>query len=276
MSRNVLSILVLALVAPVAAGAGTVFDVVVEELPSGKTEASRLSLEGRDLRMDQIPDGSDPSTTMIFHGAAGEILAIDHGRRETTVIDRDTIDGLGDAMAGIKAQMEQAMAGMPTEKRQMMEQVMKQRMEGMEGMQGMGSPAVPIEIRKTGETGSTDRWDWTRYEAWRGDDKVAEFLVADWSELGVDESDFGAFEDMAAFFQEMVDSLGESTGIRLPVQNPFAELGKVGGFPVVTRRFEGGTVVQETTLRSVESRSLDSGLFADPGYPQKRLEMPGR
>lgn len=150
---------------------------------------------------------------------------------------------------------------------------MKQRMQGM-GQTMSSGPA--IEVRATGETGTAGDWGWTKWEAWRGDTKSAEFLVTKVSDLGIDTADFEAFEEMASFFREMLDSFSASSGMRLPMDNPFAELGKVGGFPVVTRRFEGGRMVEEATVRSVESRGLADDLFADPGYPRRTLDMPGR
>ena len=83
-----------------------------------------------------------------------------------------------------------------------------------------------------------------------------------------------AFEDMADFFREMLDSLPNMGQARSGIDDSmFEHMKDLGGFPVVTKEFgEDGSLEGETALRSAKSQDLDPAAFEPPaGY--KRQEM---
>ena len=65
--------------------------------------------------------------------------------------------------------------------------------------------------------------------------------------------------------------------IALIDDSAFAHVREIDGFPVSTKEFEDGKVTDETTLKSVEERSLDPAVFEPPaGYRKQAMGMPGR
>ncbi len=86
-----------------------------------------------------------------------------------------------------------------------------------------------------------------------------------------------AFQAMAKFSSELLSSFrkGPLAGL---AENPLEVMDQIEGFPVVSRLFENGTAVSETTLKSAEGQDLAEDLFEAPqGYrlvdPLKEAQM---
>ena len=108
--------------------------------------------------------------------------------------------------------------------------------------------------------------------------KIREMWVTDWDNLEGGEETVEAFEDMADFFREMLDSIPNMGGGSGPPgmdDNVFEHMKDLGGFPVLTREFgDDGSLEGETGLRSAKRQTIDPDAFEPPsGY--KRQEMFG-
>ena len=57
--------------------------------------------------------------------------------------------------------------------------------------------------------------------------------------------------------------------------NPFSEIEKLGGYPLIITDFDSGAANERNELRSLESRSFNKSLFLPPkGFREKKMEMP--
>jgi len=95
--------------------------------------------------------------------------------------------------------------------------------------------------------------------------------VTDWRHIKGRAETEATFKEMAAFWEEMMDSFGGGFmgGDDGPEIDVFAE---IGGFPVVTRDFKGGELESESVLQSVTQRDLDPADFEPPaGYKRRSM-----
>lgn len=223
------------------AHAGTLLRLEVRG--AGGSEAVLLSIQESDLRLDRGPLGSDPVTTLIFHGGTGELLYVDHERLETLPYDAHAIHRIAGAMA-----------------------------EG----NGPASPdeATPAaEVVDTGEAGTTGTWSWRRFEVRRAGELVAEARATGTAGLGLSAAELGTLHGLFALVEPIADAFGASLGLRFPVDSTLLELTDRGLFPVSLHERAGGSEERAATLARVESRDLGPEHFSDPGYPRPTFEM---
>ena len=145
----------------------------------------------------------------------------------------------------------------------------------MGGMAGGAQRAAP-EVRNTGERATKNGYPCVKYEVVQDGRKIRELWVTDWSNVEGGAEARDAFKDMADFFQEMMDALGDAAGGAgggfFDGVNSYAE-NFGNGFPVVTRGFdEDGGLEDESSLRGSRRQRLDPSAFEPPsGY--KRMSM---
>lgn len=252
-------------VAP-AAAAATIMEMTMQEAASEKIGRLGVTIEGKLLRMDVEPAGDPEKMSMIYRGDREEMILLHHAKSEATIIDKETMEKIGAQLRQALEQMEQAMANVPAEQRAMMQGMMKGKMGGM-----MVEPPPPTDVRKTSETGTTNGYSWVKYDVYQEGDKIQELLVTDWSNLEIDASAFDVFKEMAAFFEDLGKSFGASMAAQ--TNNPFEQMNKLGGFPVVTREFEAGVLSSTVELKSVTTGTAEAGLFENPGYKVNKIEM---
>ena len=101
------------------------------------------------------------------------------------------------------SQMQEALKNVPEDKRAMIERMMKQKMPTTE----MAPPRPESELRKTGERGDQNGYPCVKYELLRDGKKIRELWVTDWSNVEGGSDVVDAFEDMAGFFKELMDSM---------------------------------------------------------------------
>jgi hypothetical protein len=193
-------------------------------------------------------------------------MILDHAKSEAVVFDKETMDSLAAQMRQAMEQMEQMMSKVPPEQRAMMQGMMKGKMGNM-----MPEPPPPTEVKKTSETGTTNGYSWVKYDLYQEGNKIQEYLVTDWSNLDLDASVFDVFKEMSLFFEDIGKSFGADMADSM--NNPFEEMNELGGFPVITREFMGGTMTSSTELKSVSTGDVDAGTFENPGYKVNDIGM---
>jgi len=266
---------------PMSAWAGVVFEVeTTYHSGSPRVETSEMSVEKPNLKME-IASGREGSgkqqDTAIFRGDRREMVVINHEEQYYMVMDSASIARIGGQVSGAMDQamkeINKHMEGLDPKQREMMEKMLKGNMPG--GMPGT-TPTPPkrakSEYRKTGERANKKGYPCVKYEVLRGGEKTQELWVTDWSNVKGSQETAETFKEMAEFFEEMMDSIEDSmgdfgggfSGFESDEIDVFA---KIGGFPVVTRDFEGGELESETVLESVTERDLDPDAFEPPkGY----------
>ncbi|MCP3962006.1 MAG: hypothetical protein GY719_29540 [bacterium] len=265
-----LSLAILLLQAPLYAGVVYEIEVKDHEQSPPKTESIQAAVEGRHLKMGIASGGKGKQGEMIFRGDRREMVVVDHENRTYHKIDEATIGQIAGQLSEAERMMADALKNVPEDKRAMMEQMMKQKMPP-------GAQAAPQrpknELKKTSERADRNGYPCVKYEVQRDGRKVRELWVTDWSNVEGGSDVVDAFEDMADFFSEMMDSI-PSFGGQGPGGDPaFEHMKEIGGFPVVTREFDDdGSLEGETFLRSSKRQTIDPDAFEPPsGY--KRQEM---
>ena len=161
-------------------------------------------------------------------------------------------------------QMKEQMANMPPEQRAMMEQMLEQQMGAM---MDVTEEALPTRVEETG-SGSWPSGDCTQYAVFTGDAKTQDICAAPLSDIEGSDEAMAAFRNMAKFINSLADSMPGALGAAM-AENPMGLMEKIDGFPVHTIDYRDGEVASETTLQSIDEKSLDTALFAVPeGYRQ--------
>jgi len=248
--------------------AGVVFHVETifpnrTEVPS-RTDA--VMVDGKNLKMSMNEPGNTQST-VIYRGDRDEILLINHGDRTWRVMDKATMINLGQHINPAMEKMQEALKNMPPERRMMMEKMLARQGVNSAMMGGK----VEMQVKKTSETKTINGYPCVKYETWQKDEKLAEHWVTDWKRIPGSQEAQGVFQDMAAFSREVGE--GAFKGSRGSASF-FDSIGKIEGYPVLTRIFSNGTIVTESRLTGVEEKSISAQEFDPPKDYVKKDFMP--
>lgn len=259
--------------------AGVVFEVETtyhSGSPRGP-ESAQMSVEGKNLKMEILP-GRDSSRKgkdeAIFRGDRRQMVVVDHHDKAYMVMDTATMSKMGGQVQGQMQQaskeLEKHLAQLGPKQREIAEKMIK---GGLGSVTGAAPPAVArsrSEYRRTSERATKQGYPCVKYEVLKDGEKTQELWVTDWGKVQGGQQAADAFEEMADFFKEMMDSISDTMGGGAGLfgeNNPIESFTEIGGFPVVTRDFEGGELESETVLESVTERDLDPDAFEPPkGY----------
>ncbi len=274
-SRRNTTCLAAALAALIAVplSAGVVFEVETtyhSGSGGGGPEASQMSIESPNMKMEIVSgesQGSGVKDEVIWRGDRREMVIVDHREKQYMVFDGEAVKSMGGQVQQAMKEVEKMLEGLDPEQREMVEMAMKNR--------GAAAPKRPAsDFRRTGERGTKAGYPCVRYDVTRGGEKIRELWVTDWSRIEGGKELMHVFESMAAFFEQMMDSLGDTFGGSgfMGGEAVFDGLDEIGGFPVVTRNFDGGELESETTLRSARRRTIDPAAFEPPsGYKRQAM-----
>ena len=265
---------VLALVSGVVMGiqttvcAGVVFHV--ETTFPNRTEvpprADAMTVDGKKLKMT-MHDAGNTQSTVIYRGDREEILLINHGDHTWRAMDKATMINLGQHINPAMEKMQEMLKNMPPERRAIME-----KMFAGQGINpAMMGGKVEMQVKKTGESQSINGYPCVKYETRRGNEKVAEHCVSDWKQVPGSQEARGVFHDMAAFSQEVWQGAFKGGG---GPASFLESIGKIEGYPVLTRIFSNGTIVAESRLTGVEEKSISAPEFDPPKDYVKKDFLP--
>lgn len=253
--------------------AGVVYEVeTTRHSGSRGAETSTISVQGPNLKMEIQSGRKGDEGEVIFRGDRKQMVVVDHDSKSYMVMDEAALQAIGGQMQQAMKEMEKALEGLDPEQRKMAEQMMKGRMGGA----APGAPARPrIEFRRTSERATHAGYPTVRYDMLRDGEKVEEMWVTDWSNLEGSGEVKEAFEGMAAFYRDLMDSLQQMAGpmgAMFGDDNPMERFSEIDGFPVLSRSFEGGKLESETVLKSADRRTLDPSEFEPPaGYKRQSM-----
>ena len=253
--------------------AGVVFEVETKdhEQSPPKTDELQMIADGKNISMDIQPsERGGKGGKVIFRGDkgdGGEVVVVDDDGKSYFVMDRAAMAAIGGQVSAAMKQVDEMLKNLP-----------KEQQDAIRKARGGMMPGPPkresAELRKTSDTGDKNGYPCVKYEVLRGGRKVRELWVTDWDNVEGGAEVVGAFEEMAAFFREMmagIPNMGGGGGG--PADIGLGEMGFDKGFPVVTREFdEDGSLESESALRSAKRQTIDPDAFEPPsGY--KRQEM---
>lgn len=265
------------LIVAAPAWAGVVFEVETTHHrgSSPQTETTQAMVEGQNITMGITASGNGERGDAIYRGDRREMIVVDHGEKSYFVMNKATAQELGGQVSSAMQQMQEALKNVPEDQRALVEQMMKKQMGAMQQKAPKGPAA---ELKKTGRTAEKNGYPCVEYETWVGGKKTHELWVTDWSNIEGSDEAADAFLEMANFFEEIMDTLSDETGLgglidQAGIQNTFTQMRDLDGFPVVTREFgDDGDLESESFLRSARRQTIDPDAFEPPsGY--KRQEM---
>lgn len=278
--KNVLLAALLPLLAAASASAGVTMEMETKDFTASppEQEAGTMKIEGNLLRIDSAAGGGR-ETSAIYRGDRRALVMLDHGRRQYVELDRETMESLAGQLSAAMRQMEERLAELPPEQRAAVRKMMEQQMPGLAPGTDTAEKAS-TDIRETGRRETVSGIPCTYFEAWRGGEKVRELCVAGWGDVAAGREALAVFEDMGDFFEEVMETFAESSpqgrgALPMP-DNPFQDLARVDGFPVVVRLFEDGQVARETVITGIEESAVDPASFEVPaGYERQEMPRPG-
>ena len=267
----ILPLLTLLASAPLCAGVVYEIETTDHAQSPPKTESIQAAVEGRHLKMGIASGGDGKPGEMIFRGGdRREMVVIDHDDRSYHLVDEKAIEELAGHLSEAERMMKEALKNVPENQRAMLENLMKEKMPPT----GDAPKRPRSELKKTGERAEKNGYPCVKYDVYRNGQKIRELWVTDWNNVEGGNDVVGAFEDMADFFTELLDSIPTFGGQGPDFGDPaFEHMRELGGFPVVTKEFDDdGSLEGETALRSARRQPLDPDAFEPPsGY--KRQEM---
>ena len=258
------------------ASAGVVYEIELTDAEKNLASGSEFSVQDNLLKMTGGEAGDNFDGEMIFRGDRREMVVVNHKEKSYLVMDEATMKELAETMNQAMAAMEQALAAVPEGQRAKFEQMMKSKMPDM------GTAREPSELRKTGDADTIRGYPCVRYEIWRGGVRTRELWVTDWKNLEGGDTVAGAFQEMSAFFKEMMDSLSQMSGMASLGEGvadaTFEHLAEMNGFPVVTREFDdNGAFEGMAALVSATEKTLDPTTFEPPtNYKRQDLAQGGK
>ena len=228
------------------------------------TEIGRISIDGKKMAVrgkdaEEVPQ-------MIFRGDRSVLYAINPKAKEYLEVDKTTFDQIGDEMGEMMKQMEQRLADMPPQQRAMVERMMRNQMPGAsKGASPIGKPVV----KRTEQQEEIAGYPCRLYEIYVDDQRTREIWVTAWSNIDQGREAFGIFAELESFFEGLLDAMKNSP-FAGAMQNPFDQLSKIDGFPVLTREFKDGSATRESLFKSVQTLELPPTAFEPPEDYAKR------
>lgn len=239
--------------------------------PAVETQQIKMT---RDKLTTTVPERSGSSTQIIFRGDKSLVWALDTKSRTYMEIDKATMKAAGDQMSAAMQQVQEQLAKLPPEQRAMAEKMMQGQMPGAAGAPGATGASAgagpALEVKATGEKRTIQGYACTRYDVYWNGKKTSESWVTPWSDAKLQKEDLEALRSMAGFFEDLVASNPMLRG--MSENSAYRGVDKMEGLPVLVRRFEGDKVVEETTLESLERKSVAASVFELPaGFSKKHL-----
>jgi hypothetical protein len=240
-----------------SAHAGVYVETVDHDLKSGKTTLSQKMYvqDGNGRFVD-----AEGRATLIKNGT---FHIVDDADKSYVAVDQATMEQLAKKISAAMDQMKEQLAQLPPEQRAQMEQMMP-------GASGDGKWTV--DALDTGKSDTVDGrvcrvWDLPRIGEL--DDQIC---VVPYSALPGKENFQPVFANFAKVFEEIAKSVPILSGM---MSNEFSALSKVNGYPVRSRAYENGKLVDDEQLMKVwREESIPASMFEIPaGYKKKQMPM---
>ncbi len=227
--------------------------------------ADRMSAEDGALRFDQLDANGTPTQSMIFRN--NEMVIVDHGDKTYLRITEKSVAELAKQMEKATAamkQMQEQMANMPPQQRQMMEKMFKGKMPGMPA-------AVPAIRLEKGDAGNFESYSCNYYKLFIGDEFRQQICAASADQVTGSNELMAAAKNMQEFSRNLTEAVPQIP-MGSTLKGTFGVMSQMDGFPVVTREYEDGKFVSERFLSSAETVSFSPDHFSPPkGYKEKEF-----
>jgi hypothetical protein len=226
----------------------------------------RMSLAADRMALTSETDGK--SSHFVYRADKQVLWMIEPVTHEYTEIDAASVRALAAQVGPVLEQMREKMAQLPAEQSAQMEEILNMQAKGAQ-------PQPEIELRKSGEKEKIAGYDCVRWDVLRDGVKSAEIWATKWSATGASKADFAVLTQLKEFLSTLHAASPATRD--LGGGDLISEMDRVDGFPVRIRHFEDGMLASESTLESLDTKSVAASTFEVPaGYKQRAFGPAGR
>ncbi len=224
-----------------------------------ETTTAKAYIEKEKMRVESE---NGESTVLIFRDDKELFWMIDHGDKTYTEITKADLEKVQKKIADAMDRIEKQMKNVPAEQRQMMENMMKNRMPGM---------TEKVEYKKEAEGVKVNRWMTDKYAGYTEGEKVEEIWTAAMDELDIDRDELQVMKGWSEFFEQFskdMPSFFRAFKVEAGEEEGFS------GFPVRHIYYSDGEMQYRTELKEFSEKDFDDSLFELPvGYEKKASPM---
>jgi hypothetical protein len=173
-------------------------------------------------------------------------------------------------MSEAMKQMEEALKNVPPEQREMVEKMMKGKMQGMPTSEPRPEPVV--RSLGTSDSVSGIGCDWK--EVSRGDEVELKACVCDWKDIPGGDDLRQISLEMKDFMSALLESFSSFGGAGGPVgESPMSTMALGEGFPLISENFQGGTLTRRSRFQAAEEGAIADAEFSPPsGYKKQDMK----
>lgn len=282
------SVLVVSFLSIVAglAHAGAVFRNTVENFgednqffEAGDSYVTVTKVDGNRMRMDTQGMDGKLATSTLFLGDTDEMYMIDHDEKTYMVIDKEQIEALASQMNQAMQQMQEALAQVPPEQREMMERMMKGKMASGANYE----PPSPQVVSDLGESGSVNGVGCQWKQVTRDDALERKVCVADAGTIAGGQEMVALAHDMRDFATGLTQIAQSASNFPMMGGGTMASVGAgmtadLEGYPLIEEDYDGeGKLIRRSTFESADEVSFEDDEFTPPGgYKKQTIEGMGR
>jgi hypothetical protein len=259
-----------------AARAAVVFELETQDhgYSPPRLGSTSVAVSGASLAMDVDQGADSAGGHIIYRGDRQELIVVDSAEQSYFVMDAQTASALAAHVEQMKSQVGAALDNIPASQRAYVERMMNQQQAAPAQL-----PSARIEIRHVGDDAPVNDYPCTRYEVYRDGRKISDIWVTRWENVEGGRELTPAFQGMAQFFRQLVDSLAQQTGggsDAMGNNNMFAAVNELNGFPVACYNYHpDGTIKDAVILRTSYRGELRPADFEPPaGYRRQYLFGP--
>ena len=198
----------------------------------------------------------------LIKGDAMYIL--DDSDKTYIAMDKATMEKVGKQLNEAIARAKEQIAKLPPEQRAQAEQMM--------GGANLGGGENKVDVTDTGKSETVEGRKCRVWDVTRNGELDEQICVVPYSALPGKEDLSKVFANFAKIYEEMTKNVPMLAG---SMSNEFTARVKAGGFPVRSRGYENGKLIDEETLVKVwREEAIPASMFEIPaGYTQKQLSM---
>jgi hypothetical protein len=240
-----------------SAQAGTVLEMINRDLTDNSE--SIVKTFAQDGRM-RVETGGPQDTLVIFRDDT--IYTIDPKKKTYIAMDRATMQKLASQLNPALKMIQEQMKTMSPEQRA--------QIERMTGTKLPGSEKEPArEIRKTARTGKVAGYSCTYSEVLEDGVLQHEACVVPPGDLKGSKELYDVGLKVGTLVKDMMASV-DAPWVRQMMDRQMENFSELGGLPVLTRTFDEGKPLHESTMKSIRSEPIAAAQFDIPADYQKQ------
>jgi hypothetical protein len=212
--------------------------------------AMKMQFANNLMRATSLGDGS---TYMIYDANNTTFTTIMTDKKQYFVMDKESIEKLGDVSAMMEKMLDEQLANMPESQREMMRGMMEKAMKAR-----MPKQAPKASYSFNGKSASYNGIDCEVVTKKAGKNK-SEFCVTKFSNVGMSADEFSVITS----FQHTIEGLAQQYG-----QDHSMDFSSLGDYIPVKYKQQG----ESGTLKDVSHDKIDPSMFTIPeGYSQMKM-----